>query len=202
MGHSGCAAASRSNPPMANSTRFEIGSPSAGAEDRRTNRSVTAAILKDKNEQEGDRCEQKKRSDMSAKLIGYFNKQPRLGVLSTSGKDGKVDVAVLGSPRMVDEKTVMIALSKNRTFANLQENPNAVFMIMEPGKALLDWKGIRLYLKMKEFSTSGVELDMIRNESAKFVGEEAAKMIYAAVTFEVAEVRPLVDFGQGWERSI
>ena len=139
---------------------------------------------------------------MSEKLMEYFNKSPRLSTLSTSSKDGKVDVAVLGSPRMVNEKTVIIALAKNRTFANLQENPNAVVMIMEPGKALPDWKGIRVYMKMNECSTSGEYLDTIRNQTAKFVGEEAAKMIYAAVTFEVSEVRPIVDFGQGWEKSI
>ena len=71
---------------------------------------------------------------MSEKLIEYFNKQPRLGVISTSSKDGKVDSAVYGSPQMVDEKTVIVALARGRTFANLQENPNAVFMIMEPGE--------------------------------------------------------------------
>jgi len=43
---------------------------------------------------------------MSAKLMEYFNKQPRLGSLSTSSKDGKVDAAIFGSPHMVDEKTV------------------------------------------------------------------------------------------------
>lgn len=139
---------------------------------------------------------------MSAKLMEYFNKNPRIGTLSTSSKDGKVDVACFGSPRMIDEKTVVIATAKNRTFANLQENPNAVYMIIEPGKTVLDWKGVRVYLKVKEFATSGEMLDTIRSQTAKFVGEEAAKMIYAAVTFEVGEVRPVVDFGQGWEKSI
>ena len=42
---------------------------------------------------------------MSKELMEYFNKQPRLGCMSTSGKDGKVNVACFGSPRMVDEKT-------------------------------------------------------------------------------------------------
>jgi Pyridoxamine 5'-phosphate oxidase len=64
---------------------------------------------------------------MTGKLIEYFNKQPRLGVISTSNKDGKVDSAVIGSPQMTEEKTVIVALSKGRTFANLQENPNAIF---------------------------------------------------------------------------
>ena len=70
---------------------------------------------------------------MPANLMEYFNKQPRIGTLSTSSQDGKVDVALIGSPWMVDEKTVIIALAKNRTFSNLQENPHAVYMIMEPG---------------------------------------------------------------------
>jgi hypothetical protein len=139
---------------------------------------------------------------MPAKLMEYFNKSPRIGTLSTSSKDGKVNVACFGSPHMIDEKTVVIATAKNRTFANLQENPNAVYMIMEPGKGVLDWKGVRVYLKMREFATSGEMLDTIRSQTAKFVGEDAAKMIYAAVTFEVDEVRPIVDFGQSWEKSI
>jgi len=65
---------------------------------------------------------------MSTKLMEYFNKRPRLGCLSTSGKNGKVDVACFGSPQMIDEKTVIMGLGKNRTFENLQENPNAVFI--------------------------------------------------------------------------
>lgn len=139
---------------------------------------------------------------MSAKLMEYFNKSPRIGTLSTSSKDGRVDTAIFGSPRMVDEKTVVIALAKNRTLANLQENPNAVFMIIEPGKSVLDWKGVRVYLKMKDCKTSGEMLDMVRSQMAKFVGEEAAKRMHAAVTFDVYEVRPLRDMGQGWEKSI
>ena len=38
--------------------------------------------------------------------------------------------------------------------------------------------------------------------NAKIIGEQAAEMIKVLVTFEVTEVRPLIDFGQGWERSI
>jgi len=153
---------------------------------------------------------------MSGNLMEYFNKNPRLGVLSTSNKDGKVDSAVFGSPHMIDEKTVLIATAQNRTLANLQENPYAVYIIieecmdaskntdvnMEPGSSILDWKGIRVYMKMKECHTSGDLLEMLLSQIASIVGEEAAKMIHAAVTFEIYEVRPLVDFGQGWEKSI
>ena len=139
---------------------------------------------------------------MSGRLREYFNKQPRLGVISTSSKDGKVDCAVYGSPQMIDEKTVIVALARGRTFANLEENPHAVFMIMEPAAGVLDWKGIRVYLKMLEYATSGPKLETFKNQTAKIVGEQAAEMIAELATFEVTEVRPLIDFGQGWEKTI
>jgi len=132
----------------------------------------------------------------------YFNKTPRLGTLSTANKSGKVDVAYFGSARMIDEKTIFMGCGKNRTFANLQENPNAVFMIMEPGKSPPEWKGVRLYLKMTDCQTSGKKLDMLKAQIAEKAGEAAAKMMYAAITFEIEELRPFADFGQGWEKSI
>jgi hypothetical protein len=152
---------------------------------------------------------------MPENLIEYFNKAPRLGTLTTSSKDGKVDSAVFGSPQMLDEKTVLMATANNRTFANLLENPYAMYMIieqclgspdegmnMEPGSSIMDWKGVRVYMKMTKYETSGGMLDMIKSEAAKIVGEEGANMLHAAVTFEIYEIRPLVDFGQGWEKSI
>ena len=114
---------------------------------------------------------------MSAKLMEYFNKQPRLGTLSTADKDGKVNVAYFGSPRMVDEKTVFMGLGNNRTFANLQENPSAVFMVMEPAESIMDWKGVRLYVKMVDCQTVGEKLDNLKKTIAEKAGEGAAKMM-------------------------
>lgn len=139
---------------------------------------------------------------MPTGLMDYFNKQPRIGVLSTASKDGRVDAAVFGSPQMTDEKTVVVALGKNRTFEYLQENPSAVFTIVEQGETIMDWKGVRVYLRMKGYATSGEMLDAYRREIARVVGEDAAAMVHAVVTFDVGEVRPLVDIGQGWEKSI
>jgi hypothetical protein len=139
---------------------------------------------------------------MTGKLMEYFNKQPRIGVFSTSSKDGKVDSAVLGSPQMVDEKTVTAALGKGRTFANLLENPNAVYMIIEPGTSIMDWKGLRVNLRMKEHATSGPKLDTYKSQAAKIIGEQAASMVKVLATFDIIEIRPLIDFGQGWEKSI
>ena len=95
---------------------------------------------------------------MSEKLMEYFNKQPRLGTLSTADKAGNVNVAYFGSPRMVDEKTVFMGLGNNRTFANLQDNSKAVYMIMEPGESLPEWKGVRFQAERTTFiySTSNL----------------------------------------------
>jgi hypothetical protein len=139
---------------------------------------------------------------MSSKLMEYFNKAPRIGTLSTAGKDGKVDSAVFGSPYMTDEKTVVMGLGKNRTLANLQENPYAVYLIMEPGETIVDWKGVRVYLELMDLATSGPLFDNVRSQIAKTAGEAAANMIDAAVSFSMTEVRPLIDMGQGWEKSI
>jgi hypothetical protein len=48
-----------------------------------------------------------KKIPVSSKLIDYFNKQPRLGTLSTASKDGKANSAYFGSPFMIDEKTII-----------------------------------------------------------------------------------------------
>jgi hypothetical protein len=118
---------------------------------------------------------------MSEKLMEYFNKIPRLGTLSTANKAGKVDVAYFGSARMIDEKTIFMGCGKNRTFANLQENPNGVFMIMEPGNSPPEWKGVRLYLRMIDCQTSRKKLDMLKAQIKEKAGEAAAKMMHAAI---------------------
>lgn len=55
---------------------------------------------------------------------------------------------------------------------------------------------------MLEFATSGPKLENYKTQMAKIVGEQAAGMIAVLATFEVTEVRPLIDFGQGWEKAI
>jgi hypothetical protein len=139
---------------------------------------------------------------MTKTLMDFFNKQPRLGTLSTADKNGKVNSAYFGSPQMVDEKTIVMGIGNNRTLANLRENPSGVFLVMEPGKTLPEWRGVRIYATMTECQTEGEKLDGIRAKIAEKAGANAARMMFAAVTFRIDEVRPLADFGQGWEKSV
>jgi predicted pyridoxine 5'-phosphate oxidase superfamily flavin-nucleotide-binding protein len=66
---------------------------------------------------------------MSAKLMEYFNKTPRIGMLSTASKKGQVNMACFGSPRMIDEKTVVMSVRNARTFANLQKKWGQVYFV-------------------------------------------------------------------------
>jgi predicted pyridoxine 5'-phosphate oxidase superfamily flavin-nucleotide-binding protein len=68
-------------------------------------------------------------------VMEMFNRQARIGALATANNNGEVNAAVFGSPRMIDEKTIIMAIGDNRSFRNLQENPKASFIVMEPGTA-------------------------------------------------------------------
>ncbi|MEJ2587861.1 MAG: pyridoxamine 5'-phosphate oxidase family protein [Deltaproteobacteria bacterium] len=129
------------------------------------------------------------------KLMAIFNKAPRIGSLSTSNARGDVNVAVFGSPQMIDENTVVMGIGENRSFRYLRENPKAVFIVMEPGETVMDWKGARVYLEALDIETGGGFYDQIKENISKVAGKQAAQMIHAAVRFKITEVRPIVDVG-------
>lgn len=126
-------------------------------------------------------------------LMALFNKYPRIGTLSTANNEGDVNVAVFGSPRMVDENTVVMGIGENRSYRNLQRNPKAVFIVMEPGESASDWKGARVYLEAVDMETEGEFFAQIRHNITKVSGREAADMLHAAIRFKITEVRPLID---------
>jgi hypothetical protein len=126
-------------------------------------------------------------------VMEMFNKTPRIGTLSTANRKGEVDAAVFSSPQMIDENTVVMGIGRNRTFRNLQENPHAVFLVMEPGKTVMDWKGARVYLEAVDIESGGGFFEEIKAGIAQAAGQEAADMIHAAIRFRVTEVRAIVD---------
>ena len=126
-------------------------------------------------------------------LMVMFNKYPRIGALATSDKEGDVNAAVFGSPRMVDENTVVMGIGHNRSFRNLQRNPKAVFIVIEPGDAPFDWKGARVYLEAVDMETEGEFYDQIKQNIAKVAGGQAADAIHAAIRFKITDIRKLID---------
>jgi len=125
-------------------------------------------------------------------VMKMFNKETRIGALATADKNGNVNAAVFGSPRMIDEETVIMAIGDNRSFQNLQENPKASFIVIEPGGAPATWKGARLYLELDSFERYGELLDSFREKIRAVAGDQSANAIIAAIRFKVTDVRPLV----------
>lgn len=125
-------------------------------------------------------------------VMEMFNKKTRIGALATTNKNGDVNVAVFGSPRMIDEDTVIMAIGDNRSLQYLQENPKASFIVIEPGDTPMTWKGVRLYLKIDTYERYGELLDSLRENIRKVAGSQSANAIVAAIRFKITDVRPLI----------
>jgi len=93
---------------------------------------------------------------------------------------------------MIDEDTVIMAIGDNRSYRNLQENPRASFIVVEPGQAPATWKGVRLYLEVDSMERYGELLDSFREKIRELAGDRSANAIVAAIRFKVTEVRPLI----------
>lgn len=126
-------------------------------------------------------------------LMDLFNKRPRIGALATADAKGIVNIAVFGSPQMIDQDTIVMGIGNNRSYRNLQKNPNAAFIIMEPGPTPPEWKGIRLYLQVTGIDTQGDLFHKIKTEISNRAGKKAGESIAAAVQFSIREVRALME---------
>lgn len=125
-------------------------------------------------------------------VMEMFNRKTRIGALATANDEGDVNAAVFGSPRMIDEDTIIMAIGDNRSLQYLQQNPKASFIVIEPGDSPTDWKGARLYLEIDAFERYGELLDSFRANIRKIAGDKSANAIVAASRFKITDVRPLI----------
>ena len=126
-------------------------------------------------------------------MFETVNKPGRVGVLGTANKEGQPNAAYFGSLNLTEDGTVLLGLGKNRSLANLRENPRAVLFCVTESPVTFGTAGCRLYLKVKEIQEEGGLYDTIRGAIAEHAGDEAAKTIVAAVAFEITETRGLID---------
>ena len=126
-------------------------------------------------------------------IMEFFNQRPRNSLLITSNRKGKANVAVYGSPKMIDENTVVLSTRDSRSYQYLRENSEAVLMIAEPGEMTRKSKGIRVYLEVTAIETEGDLLNKFKTDVAGRAGKESAEALKAAIRFKITEVRPLVD---------
>ena len=126
-------------------------------------------------------------------IMAFFNKRPRNCLIGTTNGNGEVNVAVYGSPRMIDEGTVVLAARNNRSYRNLQENPHAALFVTEPGEIKHDSKGFRVYLERIRIETEGDLLNEFRETVARRAGKKSADGLEAAIHLKITEIRTLMD---------
>ena len=124
-------------------------------------------------------------------LHQYFEKTKGFCVLSTADKAGNVNSAVYARPHVLEDGT-LVSLMRNRlTHANLQTNPNAIFLFLEEGPG---YKGKRIYVsKIREETDSELANEICRRCYPKELGvsDEPRFVVY----FKVEKVIPLVGAG-------
>ena len=82
--------------------------------------------------------------------------------------------AVQDLHNIVDENTIIMAIGDNRSSHNLEENPRASFIVVEPGANPAQWGGARLYLEVEAFERFGELLDSFRVQIRKAAGDTSA----------------------------
>ncbi len=120
-------------------------------------------------------------------LRKYFRQREGTGYLATSGRDGRVNIAVYSRPHVMEDGTLAFGMTERLTHANLQENPHAVFAFTEHG-----YQGRRIYLEKVREETGGDLFDEIRTRVDAIVGPGAGGDIKFVVYFRAVDNRPLV----------
>ena len=138
----------------------------------------------------------------NTRLKNFFNTRPRNIIISTANKNREPNVAILNSTRLEDNDLIEFEIGKSITLQNIKENPKIVFMIAREGNTLMEFKGVRIYSKVIDIQTAGEKLDNAKEILRIRVGKEAADSIIATVICKIEKIRPLVDRGQVWDKSI
>ncbi|MFC1867188.1 pyridoxamine 5'-phosphate oxidase family protein [Thermodesulfobacteriota bacterium] len=125
-------------------------------------------------------------------VMEFFNKRPRNCFISTANSKGDVNVAVYGSPQMIDENTVIFGIGNKRSYQYLRENSKAAIIVTEPGEITHDSIAVRLYLDVVSIDTEGDLYEEVKAGVAKRAGKEAADGFQAAIRLKITEVRPLI----------
>jgi hypothetical protein len=121
------------------------------------------------------------------------NPTEHIGVLGTASKDGRPNIAYISSTRVRKDGTVVVGLWSNVSLRNLEENPHAVYFVIESFPVTVDTPGYRIYLEALSIERTGPALDAMRTFIAKEFDSNAAKFTTAAVTFEVTGIRKMLE---------
>lgn len=131
--------------------------------------------------------------------------------LATCGRDGKIDVAPIGSAFWAGERTIgLLRGPLCRTYENLRENPEAVFMVANQSilrrlrfffTGNMGTVGYRLHVRLREVRDLPAEEKerILRQRFGIFAGTKGGRRVAGVLRqlmlFEILQVRQIAPFG-------
>lgn len=114
-------------------------------------------------------------------LKEYFESTKGTGILSTADADGKVNSALYASPRFLDEDRIAFIMLDRLSYANVQSNPHAAYLFLEPGEG---YKGVRMHLSKvaEEHNTPRIDELMQQRGTSEYAQKDRYLVFYAVDT--------------------
>lgn len=122
----------------------------------------------------------------------YFDKTRGFGIFATADSDGKVNVAALSRPTIMDDGTAAFLMSGHLTHHNLQSNPHAAYYFVEHGER---YGGKRLYLTKTGEDEDPQLIDMLRKKRYPIFTTKYNSESKYVVFFKIDRILPLVSDG-------
>ncbi len=128
------------------------------------------------------------------KLSEYFQETEGIGVLATADAQGRVNAALYSRPHFLDpadESTLALIMSDRLSHRNIEANPHAAYLFIEPGDS---YAGVRLSLTKIKEETDPEKIKAVRRR--KLPPECDEEQMRFLVYFHIDGARPLV--GDEW----
>ena len=126
------------------------------------------------------------------KLADYFENIKGYGVFATADSEGKVNVAALSRPTVMEDGTAAFIMSGHLTHHNLESNPHAAYYFVEKDG---NFGGKRLYLTKVRESEDSELIEAIRKKRYPIFTTKYDNESKYVVFFTVDKVLPLVADG-------
>ena len=137
---------------------------------------------------------------ISETVKSYLAQPSRVNILSTSTKDGKANLAMFGSPVLTDDSKIMMVLSDNRTYTNLQQNPEAALLVIAGDQTGMQTEGCRLYPLVLDTERDVVRWDDFCPVADRFpITAAAAAQLRRSVETEAREAARRLAGRDPWE---
>jgi hypothetical protein len=120
----------------------------------------------------------------------YFENTKGTGVLATAAGDGLVNAAIYARPHVLEDGTLAAIMRDRLSHANLQSNPNAVYLFIEDGPG---YSGKRLYLTQIGEEDDPQRIEALSRRKKKYEEGDKRFLVY----FRVYRIRPLVGDEEG-----